>query len=207
MQLKIEQLRIGFDNFSYILYNTKKRNAAIVDPSYNIAKQVSFIEENKISVEYIILTHHHSDHISQTKRLKDLFPNSKIVMGEPDSLRIAFKVDIKINDKDQLKLTDVTLDFLLTPGHTKGGVCIIVNNEAIITGDTLFIDNCGRTDLADGDFEVMFETLQKIKQLPDHLVVYPGHDYGPKPFDSLGNQKKTNPTLTAKNLDEFSKIP
>ena len=102
----------------------------------------------------------------------------------------------------------MNLNFILTPGHTPGGICIIVDNEAIITGDTLFIGDCGRTDLPGGDLAQMFRTLQeKIMPLPDHLIVYPGHDYGDKPFDTLGNQKRTNKTLIAKNLEEFSKIP
>ena len=107
-----------------------------------------------------------------------------------------------------MKVGDVNLRFILTPGHTKGGICIIVDNEAILTGDTLFIGDCGRTDLPGGSFEQMFKTLQeKIKPLPDNLIVFPGHDYGNKPFDILGNQKRTNKTLIARNLEEFSKIP
>ncbi|MCK5258369.1 MAG: MBL fold metallo-hydrolase, partial [Thermoplasmatales archaeon] len=84
----------------------------------------------------------------------------------------------------------------------------IVDNEALITGDTLFIGDCGRTDLPGGDLVQMYRTLnEKIMSLPDHLIVYPGHDYGDKPFDTLGNQKRTNKTLLSKNLNDFSKIP
>ena len=84
---------------------------------------------------------------------------------------------------------------------------MIVDNDTLLTGDTLFIGDCGRTDLPGGNLNEMFRTLQyKIKTLPDHLIVYPGHDYGDKPFDTLGNQKLTNKTLLAKNLREFSKL-
>jgi glyoxylase-like metal-dependent hydrolase (beta-lactamase superfamily II) len=100
------------------------------------------------------------------------------------------------------------LSCLLTPGHTPGGICIIVDKKALLTGDTLFIGDCGRTDLPGGSLEEMFKTLQeKIFLLSDELIVYPGHDYGEKPFDSLGNQKRTNKTLKAKTLKEFSTIP
>jgi len=96
----------------------------------------------------------------------------------------------------------------MTPGHTKGGICIIVDDKAILTGDTLFIGDCGRTDLPGGSLQEMFHTLQqKILPLPDDLLVYPGHDYGEKPFDRLGNQKQTNKTLRARTLQEFSLIP
>ena len=89
-----------------------------------------------------------------------------------------------------------------------GGISIIVDDEAFLTGDTLFIGDCGRTDLPGGNLSQMFRTLhEKIKDLPDHLIVYPGHNYGDKPYDLLGNQKRRNKTLLAKNLKEFSKIP
>jgi len=106
-----------------------------------------------------------------------------------------------------MALGEMTLTFLHTPGHTPGGLCVLINNESLLTGDTLFIGNCGRTDLEGGDFEAMYQTLQRIKKLPDHIIIYPGHNYGDKPFDWLGNQKTTNPCLIAENLDEFSKIP
>ena len=77
-----------------------------------------------------------------------------------------------------------------------------------ITGDTLFIGDCGRTDLPGGNINDMYKSLhEKIKSLPDHLIVYPGHDYGEKPFDTLGNQKIKNKTLVVKSIKEFRKIP
>ena len=111
------------------------------------------------------------------------------------------------NDKECFHLGYVKLDFIHTPGHTPGGMCIIVDDDSILTGDTLFIGDCGRCDLPGGSLSQMFQSLQKIKSLFDNLIVYPGHDYGNKPFDKLGNQKKINKTLLAKNLEDFSKIP
>jgi len=118
------------------------------------------------------------------------------------------KPDVIVSDGSQLKVGNIVLSFLLTPGHTPGGICIIVDGEAMLTGDTLFIGDCGRTDLPGGSLEEMFQTLQtKIMSLSDELLVYPGHDYGEKPFDTLGNQKRTNKTLRARSLKEFSQIP
>lgn len=118
------------------------------------------------------------------------------------------KPDVIVADGSQLQLGDITLDFLLTPGHTPGGICIIVDHAALVTGDTLFIGDCGRTDLPGGNSTYMFQTLhEKIMRLPDDLIVYPGHDYGDKPFDTLGNQKQTNKTLLVKTMQEFSRIP
>ncbi len=101
----------------------------------------------------------------------------------------------------------ISLNFLLTPGHTPGSICIIVNKEALITGDTLFINDCGRTDLPGGDLHQMYDTLKNIiYPLPDNLIVYPGHDYGPTPSDTLGNQKRTNKTLTVPTFKDFSQL-
>ena len=206
--LAIEQIKVGFDNFSYVIYCYSKKEAAIVDPSFDATKALEFISSKNLQLKYIIITHYHSDHSGDTHRILKLNPSLTIVASESDGTRLDITVDIIVTDGDKLKVGDVSLDFILTPGHTKGGICIIIDNEAILTGDTLFIGNCGRTDLPGGDFEQMFKTLQeKIKPLPDNLIVYPGHDYGNKPFDTLGNQKRTNRTLLAKNLEEFSKIP
>jgi glyoxylase-like metal-dependent hydrolase (beta-lactamase superfamily II) len=204
----VEQIKVVFDNFSYVIYCSNKKEAAIVDPSFDASKALDCISSNKLKIKYIILTHYHSDHTNDTKRIKNLNPSSKTVASESDGEKMDFNVDIIVSDGDKLNVGDINLDFILTPGHTQGGICIIVDNEAILTGDTLFIGDCGRTDLPGGSFEQMFKTLQeKIKPLPDNLIVFPGHDYGNKPFDTLGNQKRTNKTLIAKNLVEFSKIP
>jgi len=157
---------------------------------------------------YIILTHHHSDHTAETKHLKTLFSSSKVVASEEDGKKLPIKPDVVVNDESQLQLGTVQLDFLLTPGHTKGGICVIVDKKALLTGDTLFIGDCGRTDLPGGSLAEMFTSLhEKIMGLPDELLIYPGHDYGEKPFDTLGNQKRTNKTLRARSLKEFSLIP
>jgi len=206
--LAIEQTKVGIDNFSYIVYCPVGKKAAIVDPGFDASKTLKFISSKNLKLEYIIVTHYHSDHSSETKRIKNLIPSSMIVASEQDGKKLGVKTDIIVSDESRLKLGEVDIGFLLTPGHTPGSICIVVDNEALLTGDTLFIGDCGRTDLFGGNLVQMYESLhEKIMSLPDHLIVYPGHDYGDKPFDKLGNQKMTNKTLLAKNLDGFSKIP
>jgi glyoxylase-like metal-dependent hydrolase (beta-lactamase superfamily II) len=203
----IEQIRVGFDNFSYIIYCPKSRKSAIVDPGFDASKALEFISCKNLDLKYIINTHYHSDHSSESKRIKNSIPSS-IVASKSDGAKMDVEVDITVSDGDRLKLGEVHLDFILTPGHTPGGICILVDNEALLTGDTLFIGDCGRTDLPGGNLKQMFRTLrEKIMPLPDHLIVFPGHDYGNKSSDTLGNQKRTNKTLLAKNLNDFSKIP
>jgi glyoxylase-like metal-dependent hydrolase (beta-lactamase superfamily II) len=206
--LVVEQIKIGFDNFSYIIYCSVSKKAAIVDPGFDASKTLKFISSKNFKLEYIIVTHYHSDHSSETKRIKNLIPSSKIVTSKQDGKKLDVKPDIIVSDGSRLKLGEVDIGFLLTPGHTPGSICIIVDNKVLLTGDTLFIGDCGRTDLPGGNLAQMYESLhEKIMSLQDHLIVYPGHDYGNKPSDTLDNQKRTNKTLLAKNLDEFSKIP
>lgn len=190
--MTIEQIRVGSDNFSYVIYSDKTKEAALVDPGFDASKGLDFINNHKLKLLYIINTHKHSDHTADNQRVK----------SECGSEILAPK-----DDGEELLLGEVRLKFLLTPGHTPEGLCIVVDDEALLTGDTLFIGDCGRTDLPGGSDAQMYETLQRLKTLPDHLKVYPGHDYGPKPFDTLGNQKQTNKTLLANNLEEFSRIP
>ena len=205
--MSIEQIKVGFDNFSYIIYDLISKESAVVDPSININKQVDFLKAKKLDLKYIINTHHHRDHTLMSDKLKKMYPEAKLIISETYKLRLNIKSKLKTSEGLKLEIGSIHLKFLLTPGHTPDGLCIIVDDKAIITGDTLFIDNCGRADLPGGNINDLFNSLQKIKQLSDDIVVYPGHDYGSKLFDSLSNQKKTNKTLLAKNLDEFSKIP
>lgn len=205
--MTINQIKVGYDNFSYIIYEQVSKKAAIVDPGFDSSNALSFISSNNLDLEYIFLTHYHSDHTSSSNKILKVYPNSKVVASRTDGAKVGLKIEIFVEDKYKLQLGNIIFNFLLTPGHTPGGICIIVDNKAMITGDTLFIGDCGRADLPGGSISDLFDSLQRIKSLPDSLIVYPGHDYGPKPFDSLGNQKKTNKTLLVKTLDEFSKIP
>jgi len=204
----IEQIKIGYDNFCYVIYCPIHKKAAIVDPGFDTTKSLQFITANNLILEYIILTHYHNDHSAETKHLKKIIPSSRIVSSKEDGQKLPIKPDILVCDKSQLKVGNILLSFLLTPGHTPGGICIIVDKKAMLTGDTLFIGDCGRTDLPGGNLAQMYASLhEKIMKLPDELRGYPGQDYGERPFDSLGCQKRNNKTLKVKTLKEFSTIP
>jgi glyoxylase-like metal-dependent hydrolase (beta-lactamase superfamily II) len=206
--MTIKQFKVGFDNFAYIIFCNSTKKAAIVDPGFDFNKIIDYILSKNLILELIIATHYHYDHVKGIKKIKNKFQSSKIVASELDGKQIPINIDKYVKDNEKIKLGEITLTFLTTPGHTPGGISIIVNNESILTGDTLFIGDCGRTDLPGGNIKIMFNTLkEKIAILPDNLIVYPGHDYGNKPFDTLGNQKRRNKTLIANSIEEFSKIP
>ena len=194
-------------NFSYVIYCSKSKKAALVDPGSDGTSALRFIEDNRLKLIYIINTHRHGDHSSASGRIRE-DTGAKIITSHTDSRALTYNTDILVGNGDEIELGGIKLKFILTPGHTPGSICILVGDEALITGDTLFIGDCGRCDLKGGSFEDMFHSLnRKIKSLPDNLIVYPGHDYGELPFDELGRQKKTNKTLLAGSLEEFSKIP
>lgn len=205
--MPIEQIKSGSSNFSYVIYNNISKKAALVDPGFDGTGPLHFIEDNGLKLVYIINTHHHEDHSGESGRIRKE-TGAKIITSHTDSQMLSYNTNIPVKDGDEIELDNIKLKFILTPGHTPGGICILVGSEALITGDTLFIGDCGRCDLEGGSLQDMFNSLNdRIKSLPDHLIIYPGHDYGELPFDELGRQKKTNKTLLAGSLEEFSKIP
>ena len=207
LDLELKQIRVGADNFCYVIYSKKNNLAAIVDPGFEPEKSINFIIKNNLTLYYIIITHNHSDHSYGISSVKKIFPKAKLISSELDGEKMDNNIDIYVNDGFKLKLGNINLEFILTPGHTPGGICIIIDNKVILTGDTLFIGDCGRADLPGGDLHIMYSTLKnKIMLLSGSLIVYPGHDYGNKPYDTLGNQKKVNKTLNVKNFEDFSKI-
>ena len=211
-----EQIRTGRDNFTYLIYCQSTKEAVIIDPGMDAAPALSRISVLGLDLEYIINTHHHADHTAANQSVKKLF-SCQILAHELDAPKIRGGVDSMLQDDQTLSLGEILIKILHTPGHTKGGICLLVNDEPdgddqssryLLTGDTLFIGDCGRTDLPGGSNQEMFYSInEKIKPLPDDLIVYPGHDYGNKPFDTLGSQKKTNKVLLASTLEEFERIP
>jgi hydroxyacylglutathione hydrolase len=206
--MAIEQLRAGSDNFSYLLISPPDNHAALVDPSLDATAALHRINDLGLTLDYIIITHYHSDHTAAVPTVKRHHPAAKIVASEADGRHLKTPPEVNVKDGTILKVGVLSVKVIATPGHTPGGICLLVDNEALITGDTLFIGDCGRTDLSGGSLREMFDSLQKkIMPLPDSLLVYPGHDYGDRPYDTLGHQKQTNKTLQAKTLEDFAKIP
>jgi glyoxylase-like metal-dependent hydrolase (beta-lactamase superfamily II) len=106
-------------------------------------------------------------------------------------------------DGDTLKLGKVHIRIIHTPGHSLDSICLLIDGK-VLTGDTLFIGECGRTDFGDGSAEDMYHSLfDKLMKLDDKIEVYPGHDYGPKPHSTIVDEKRTNYTLEKRSLEEF----
>jgi glyoxylase-like metal-dependent hydrolase (beta-lactamase superfamily II) len=98
----------------------------------------------------------------------------------------------------------ISLKIIYSPGHTNDGICILIDNQKLLTGDTLFVGECGRTDFLGGNSKSMYESLfSKLLKLSDNIEVYPGHDYGFKPSSTIGEERKSNYTLQPRSLKDF----
>jgi hydroxyacylglutathione hydrolase len=193
------QIQQHGDNFSYLIADEQTREAAVVDSSYNPDEIIKTIRTQNLQLKYIICTHGHSDHTAGNTELKSVF-NSKIVAHRQSrTLR-----DIVVEDGDELHVGKIILKVLYTPGHTPDGICLLIDNQKLLTGDTLFVGECGRTDLSGGNTKQLYKSLfEKILKLADNIEVYPGHDYGSKPSSTIGYERKTNYVLQPRSPSEF----
>ncbi len=194
-----KQIQQHSDNFSYIIADENSKEAAVVDSSFNASQIIDIIKANNFHLKYIINTHGHSDHTAGNTELRTIY-GSKIVAHRLS--RVDFNV--AVDDGDELKVGQVCIIIIYTPGHTPDGICLLINDTKLLTGDTLFVGECGRTDLSGGNPKSMYDSLfNKLLKLNDSIEVYPGHDYGQKPSSTIGEQRKTNYTLQPQNLEEF----
>jgi glyoxylase-like metal-dependent hydrolase (beta-lactamase superfamily II) len=191
-----EQIRERGDNFSYII-GDDSGSAAVVDPSGNQGSILRRIEEKNLILEYIFITHGHPDHTSGTEQLMKR-TGAKVVAHKSSRVR----KDIGAEDGHRIPLGGLTIEIMHTPGHTLDGICVIVDGR-IMTGDTLFVRECGRTDLAGSDSAKMYVSLNRLKALPPEMEVWPGHDYGPKPSSTIGEEVRENYTLEDRTLEDF----
>lgn len=193
-----KQVKQQGDNFSYIIADENSKEAAIVDPSFNGETLTKLAKDQNFTVKYVIDTHEHGDHTAGNQTVKSNL-GAKIVAH--NSSRI--KKDISVVDGDTLTIGKVAIKIIHTPGHTPDGICLLADGK-ILTGDTLFVGECGRTDLPGGSVKDLYNSLfQKLMKLDDNVEVYPGHDYGLAPHSTIGIERKTNYVLKPRSIEEF----
>ena len=192
------QIKRRGDNFSYIIADQKTNEAAVVDPSFNSEVIISLLTGQNFKVKYIINTHYHGDHTAGNQDIKSAF-GAKIVAHKLSGI----PKDVGVVDGSVIKIGEIRIGVIHTPGHSPDSICLLFDNM-LLTGDTLFVGECGRTDLFDGSVRDMYHSLfDRLSKLDDSVEVYPGHDYGPKPHSTIGLEKKTNYTLEKRTLAEF----
>jgi hydroxyacylglutathione hydrolase len=185
-------------NFAYLIGDEKVGLAAVVDPAWDIERILDVAKSNKLRIIYAINTHQHPDHVSGNDELARA-TGAKIVAHEASRSR----KDISIKDGGTLHVGSLELKFIHTPGHSPDHVCVLVNGK-LMTGDALFVGECGRTDLPGGSPAQMHDSLfNKLMKLPDDVEVYPGHDYGAKPHSTIAYEKSHNYVLKPRTVKEF----
>ena len=171
--MKIKIIPCLKDNYSYLIIDEKKNIACVVDPSES-NPIIEYLEENKVNLKFILNTHHHYDHVGGNKKLKEKF-SASVIGFKGDKDRIP-EIDILLNDQEIWKYEDFEAKIIHIPGHTLGHICFyFYNNKSVFTGDTLFSLGCGR--IFEGTYSQMYESLKKIKKLPDDTKIFCGHEY------------------------------
>lgn len=190
---------------TYFVYGEVDKKGFIVDPGGYNRQLTQEAIENGVDVQYILLTHGHSDHIGGVNEHLEDFPNAKVVISAVDQKmalhaklnmsplvfekEIKVTPDITVKQGDTLQVGSMNLKFLMTPGHTPGGMCILVD-DVLFSGDTLFYGSVGRTDFPGSSFEQLSEAIhQQLFTLPDNTTVYPGH----MGTTTIGFEKRNNP--------------
>ena len=199
MKPKILQIKVGqMANFTYIIADEDTGDAAIIDPSWDLDDIFNIIKKNGWRALYIINTHTHFDHVLGNDQVATI-TGAKVIQHENSDL----EKDIAIKDGDTIQLGNIKIKVMHTPGHSKDSMCLVLD-DVIFTGDTLFVGNCGRTDLPGSDPVEMYDSLfNRLAKLDDNLTIYPGHDYGASPTSTIGHEKKTNYVLQPRSKQEF----
>ncbi|MBS5570802.1 MAG: MBL fold metallo-hydrolase [Clostridiales bacterium] len=191
---------------TYLVWDSESKEAALIDAGNRPGPITELLEEQKLTVKYIILTHAHFDHIYYLPEYRKTFSSAQTVIHEEDnallanprlnastlfgSARVFEKADLTVREGDTLLLGKETLKILSTPGHTPGSICILAGT-LLFSGDTLFYSGFGRTDLGAGSVKALSASIERLYTLQEDIEVYPGH--GTK--TSIGREKACNPFL------------
>ena len=219
-ELIVEQIPIGpMQNFAYLIGSKKTREVVVIDPAWDIQALLDIIAERDYKLTAALLTHYHPDHcggsfgqnnVEGVAELLGLNPvkiyahrleanGVKKVTGISDSDMV------KVDSGDKLTVGDVDVEFLHTPGHTPGSQCFKIK-QTLVSGDTLFIDGCGRVDLPGSNSEDMYHSMRKLAELPDDTLLLPGHNYSAVPHESLGETKKHNTHMRINDLETWKNM-
>ncbi len=201
----VHTLELGpMENFIYLLADESSNTAAVVDPAWDVAAIVEKAKNLNLTITDILLTHSHHDHINGVDELLSYY-DAQVHLLKSEA---AFwgKDLVKPNlhyGGDKIKLGKTEIEAMHTPGHTPGSACYRIDNN-LITGDTLFVFGCGRCDLHGGNPEQMYSTLKQFKtDLPDNIVIHPGHNYAVQKSSTLKQEIEGNPFMHFTEVDRF----
>ena len=219
-ELIIEQIEIGpMQNFTYIVGSRSTREVVVVDPAWDIEHLLNQIDERDYKLTGALVTHYHPDHcggsfgghnVDGVAQLLETKPVKVYThKTEADGLKKVTGLSdgdlVKVASGDKLAVGEIEVEFLHTPGHTPGSQCFRIKNT-LVSGDTLFINGCGRVDLPGSDSAEMYRSLQKLAELPDATLLLPGHNYGHVPNATMGETKQHNAYLRVQDLATWKTI-
>ena len=203
--LYLKQMEIGpMENFVYLIGSKKTREIFVVDPAWQVDTVLRTAREEDLKIKGALISHYHFDHTNGIEELLEAV-DCPISVNKNDMAYLDFSHDnIKpVDNGHKLKLGDMQIECMHTPGHTPGSQCFLCDGH-LVSGDTLFINACGRTDLPGGDPEQLYYSLtQKLMKLDDATVLCPGHNYADRPTATMADQKKNNPYLICDSLQNF----
>jgi hydroxyacylglutathione hydrolase len=211
--LYLRQLELGpMENFVYLIGDPVTRECVVVDPAWEIDEILNTVEGDGMRLTGALVTHTHQDHVGGhlfghhipgVQELLERTPLRVYVHQAEREFLTGFGSDLKkVTGGDRLQVGQVMVTALHTPGHTPGSQCFLVDNR-LISGDTLFIGSCGRTDLPGSDPQEMYYSLtQRLAALPDDTVVFPGHNYGGQ-TTTIGAEKSHNPMMRFPSMTDF----
>ena len=189
--------------YTYIISSGKGREALIIDPVIEHTDEyIKILDKLKLKLVKVLDTHIHADHITGLNELNKR-TNCIRVMGENSKSEV---IDLKVKENEKVKLENIELKAIYTPGHTDCSYSYLMNDR-VFTGDTLLINGTGRTDFQNGSSEDAYDSLfNKLLKLPKKTIVYPAHDYNGKKFSTIENEINNNPRLQVKSKEEYSEI-
>jgi len=186
--------------YTYLLASRRGGEALIIDPVLEkVERYIQLVDELDLKLVKAIDTHLHADHITGLGALRDR-THCITVMGERSKVDV---VSMRLSEGDKLTIEGVALDVLYTPGHTDDSYSFLTHDR-VFTGDTLLIRGTGRTDFQNGDARAQYDSIfNKLLRLPDETMVFPAHDYKGETVSSIGEEKRFNPRLQVKSVDEY----
>ena len=218
--LIVEQIEIGpMQNFTYVIGCRRTHEVVIVDPAWDVTNLVEHINNKGYNLTAALATHYHPDHVGGSFGNNEVEGVAKLMEINPVKVH-AHKLEVaglkkvtalsdsdivSVESGDTLKVGDIEIEFLHTPGHTPGSQCFRVKNT-LISGDTLFINGCGRVDLPGSNSEDMYHSMCKLCSLPDDTLLLPGHNYGHVPNATMGETKQMNTYLRIDDIDTWKTI-
>jgi glyoxylase-like metal-dependent hydrolase (beta-lactamase superfamily II) len=204
-------------NFVYLIGDREKGEAVVVDPAYGVQDLLDIVDADGLRLTGALVSHYHADHVGGSMMGYEIQGVAELLAQRPVPIHVqddeaewvlrvtgASESDLaRHTSGDTVTVGDIPIELIHTPGHTPGSQCFMVGG-ALVSGDTLFLEGCGRTDLPGGDPAALYESLtQRLAKVPDDAVLFPGHFYSADPAASMGDTRRFNYVYRPRSLEQW----